>query len=400
MSKNGHHENVLPGKFEVPSSAKTLYSVCMFLGVLTMGLGFWKYTDRTWHAFLVAFFYFLCLGLGGLFFAAIQHITNAGWSVNVRRLAESFTAFLPFAAIGALVLVLGSGHLYEWLDTAKVAEDALLTAKSAYLNKPFFVVRLVVYFALWVWFAKILVGNSLKQDKTGDDELTHKNVKASIPFLITFALSFSLFSVDVIMSLEPHWFSTIFGIYCFSGLFHSTIAAMIVLAIYLQNLGLLKGLVNENHMHDLGKFLKAFCVFYAYIAFSQFMLIWYANLPEETIYYLNRANGGWMVMSVGLLLFKFAVPFLVLLPRDSKRNPSILGAVAVLILVMQYIDIHWMVYPVLNNQEVLLSWQEIGVFLGFLGLFLFSVMRFLSTNAIVPVKDPRRHESIAHHVTY
>ena len=164
--------------------------------------------------------------------------------------------------------------------------------------------------------------------------------------------------------------------------------------------GLLNGLVNENHLHDLGKYLKGFSVFYAYIGFSQFMLIWYANLPEETFFYLNRAAGGWMIASWSLLIFKFAVPFLLLLPRWAKRTPAHLVAVSVLVLFMEYIDIHWLVYPNFTMEEYLFSWQEVGVFLGFFGLFLWTVTGFLSRHSIVPIRDPRLEESIHHHVTY
>ncbi len=222
----------------------------------------------------------------------------------------------------------------------------------------------------------------------------------SIGFLLTFALTFSLFGVDLLMSLQPHWFSTVYGIYLFGGLFQSTMAAMILLIQYCRNRGLLTGYVDDNHMHDLGKFMFAFTVFWAYIAYSQYMLIWYANLPEETIFFLPRVTGPWMYMSAFLLLFKFVVPFLALLSRRAKRNPAMLGTVAVLILVMQYVDIHWLVYPNFNAEEVILGLPEILIWAGFGGSFLFTVTRFLSQHPIVPVNDPRIQESLHHHVVY
>ena len=393
-------KRTLPGSLVVSSRLKTVCVVLMFLGVVTFAVTLLKDPDRAWHGYLAAYFFFFTIALGGLFFTAVQHLTKAGWSVNVRRFCESFTAYLPVAAVGAIGIVFGSRYLYEWMDKAKVAGDELLLHKSSYLNSNFFYFRLVLFFALWLMFAFKLVGFSVRQDETGDEKLTHKTVPWSIAFLLVFALSYSLFGVDLLMSLQPHWFSTIFGVYLFAGLFQSTIAAMILLIQYCQRKGLLVGFVDENHMHDLGKFLFAFTVFWAYIAYSQYMLIWYANLPEETLFFLPRLTGPWTYMSASLLLFKFVVPFLALLSRRAKRDPSMLAAVSILILVMQYVDLHWLIFPNLNSQEVLLGVPELLIFGGFAGAFLFTVTRFLSKHSLVPVKDPRIQESLHHHVVY
>ncbi len=389
-----------PGTFVVSSKMKMICFGLMFLGLAAFVVTLTQDKDRAWHAFLTGYFYVFILAIGGLFFASIQHLTKAGWSVNVRRFCEAFASYLPFAAVGALILLFGAPTLYEWYDKTIVANDYLIAKKSSYLNPTFFVVRIVFFFALWLMFASKLVGFSLKQDKTGDEQLTHKTVPWSIAFLLTFALSFSLFGVDLLMSLQPHWFSTIYGVYLFAGLFQSTIAMMILLIQYSQRKGWLNGYVDENHMHDLGKFLFAFTIFWAYIAYSQYMLIWYANMPEETMFYLPRVKGEWMIMSALLLFFKFIVPFFALLSRRSKRNPAILASVAILLLVMQYVDLHWLIYPNLNADKVLLGLPELLIWLGFVGSFLFVVTRFLSRNSLVPVKDPRIQESMHHHVVY
>ncbi|HVK61616.1 MAG TPA: hypothetical protein VM432_08705 [Bdellovibrionales bacterium] len=388
-----------PGTYTASKGMKTTYSVLMFLGVLGFGLALFKDAHRAWFSFLTSYFYFISLALGGLFFAAIQNVTKAGWSVNVRRLMEAMSAYLPIGAVATVVLLIGSRYLYIWLDPETVAGDRLLTAKSAYLNMPFFIVRVVIFVGAWLILRRLIVGHSLQQDQDGQESHTLKNVGLSIAFILIFALSYSLFSVDTLMSLQPHWYSTIWGVYCFAGLFQSSLAVMVLLALHLQKQGIVRGRITEEHVHDLAKFMKAFTVFYAYIGFSQFLLIWYANLPEETIFYLARSGGGWMAATLSLLVFKFAVPFLLLLPRAAKRNPAHLTLVAILILVMQYIDIHWMVYP--NFSETwILGWQEIGTFLLFGGLFLWSVTTFLSRNPVVPLKDPRLDESMHHHVTY
>jgi hypothetical protein len=189
-------------------------------------------------------------------------------------------------------------------------------------------------------------------------------------------------------------------VYCFGGLFQSTIAMMILVILYAQKKGLLTGYVNENHMHDLGKILFAFTIFWAYIAYSQYMLIWYSNLPEETIFFLPRVEGAWAMVSVALIMFKFVVPFFALLSRRSKRHMPTLAAVSVLILIMQFVDIYWLVYPNYNAKELVFGLPEILIFAGFAGVFLFSVTRFLSKHPVIPYKDPRIHESLHHHVVY
>jgi len=389
-----------PGTLPQSNAVKTVSMGLMAVGALTFVVMLKTNADRAWHAYLAAYFYFFVIAIGGLFFAAVQHLTKAGWSVNVRRFCESFTAYLPVAAVGGLLLIVGGPHLYEWMHKSEVAKDALLTHKSGYLNTTFFAIRVVVFFALWLFYRAKLVGNSLAQDKSGDESLTHSAVTWSTSFMLIFALSFSMFSVDLLMSLQPHWFSTIFGIYCFGGMFQATMASMIILITHCREKGLLDGYVDENHMHDLGKFLFAFTVFWAYIAYSQYMLIWYANLPEETIFYLPRVTGVWTFVSLALIIFKFIVPFLALLSRRAKRNTTMLVAVSLLILLMEYVDIYWLIYPNYNAKSIEVPIPEVLIFCGFAGAFVFTVTRFLSQHSIVPVKDPRIGESLHHHVVY
>ncbi len=390
-----------PGKMQVSMGIKTAYSVLMFLGLLLFGITLIREPERAWHGYLVGYFVVLSLSLGGLFFTAIQHMTKAGWSVNVRRFAEALTSFLPIAFVGGIVLlVFGADHLYSWLSPEVLANDALVAKKVSYLNRPFFWIRTVLFFGAWLVFAKLLVGSSLKQDQDGAVSHTEKSVGISVAFVLIFALSYSFFSVDMMMSLEPHWFSTIFGVYCFAGLFQTTMAVMILMITHFMKNGQLKGYVDENHLHDLGKFLFAFTVFWAYIAFSQYMLIWYANIPEETLFFKPRVAGSWVWVSVALILFKFIVPFFALLPRWAKRSPTHLVAVSILIIATQFLDMYWLVFPNFNSEKAIFSLPELGIFAGFMGLFIFSVTRFLSRHSIVPLKDPRREESLHHHVVY
>ncbi len=389
-----------PGTLAVDSRIKTGSMIFIALGIISFVALLFMNKERAWHAYLTSYFYFTSLALGGLFFAAIQHISKAGWSVNIRRLSESMSAFLPVALVGGLVLLFGASTLYIWMDQSVVSQDHLLQHKSGYLNFPFFIIRLLVFFGIWMFFYKKIVGMSVKQDESGEVSLTHKLTAYSIAFILLFALSYSLFSIDLLMSLEPHWFSTIFGVYAFSGLFQSSLAFLILLVIFCMKKGLLKGFVDENHLHDLGKFLFAFTVFWAYIAYSQFMLIWYANLPEETVFFMHRIKGGWMYVSTALILFKFVVPFVALLPQRAKRNPTHLAAVSILILIMQYVDFYWLVYPNHDDHHVIFNLPELLIWLGFGGAFLLTTINFLGKNSIIPRKDPRQHESNHHHVVY
>ncbi len=397
----GHstHTPAPPAPYVPGRGIKTVYAVCIFVGLLLFALGLMKNPERTWASFLTSWFYFLCLGIGGMFVTAIAHAANAGWSVVVRRFSEAMSSYLPVAAASAIVLLFGFSHLYEWMNKDVVAHDPILLGKSSYLNMSFVIVRLVIFFGAWILFYRSMVGNSLAQDKDGNEHHTVKNARISIGFLVFFALSFSLLSVDLIMSLQPHWYSTMWGVYCFAGAFQAANAVMVIICGQFLRKGYARGWVSVEHLHDLSKYMKAFTIFYAYIGFSQFLLIWYANLPEETIFFLNRSTGGWMAITLSLLIFKFFVPFLLMLPRAAKRSIAHSTMVACLILVMEYIDIHWMVYP--NFMETWqISWYELGTFLMFGGLFVWSVTNFLSKNPVVPLKDPRLSESLEHHVVY
>jgi hypothetical protein len=394
------HHKLHVGKFEASQKLKTISFAFIGIGLLGLVVGLLRDQDRLWTAYLVAFFYVSCLGLGGLFFTAIQHIAKAGWSSSIRRLSEGMASFIPVMIVGGLVLIFGLKKLYPWANPEYVAANPLVAAKTAYLNIGFLIVRLLVFSIGMFLFGRKIIGNSVKQDQTGDESLTHNNVGWSIGWVLFFALSFSLFVVDLLMSLLPTWYSTIFGVYCFAGLFQSSLAFLILLLIYMKRIGVIQGYYGIDHIHDVAKFMKGFTVFWAYIAFSQFMLIWYANIPEETEFFLLRANGGWMAVSMSLLFFKFIIPFLVLLPRAAKRNETHLIIVSCLILVMQYVDVYWLVYPNFFEGHVVFGLSEIAMLLLFLGIFLTTMMKFFTKNSVVAIRDPRLHEALSHHVTY
>lgn len=396
-----HVELKKPQPFEPSLRLKSILSAMIFLGLLAFVVCLMTDASRAWQAYLASLFYFTSLAAVGLFYVSIQFLTKAGWSVLVRRIFESFTAYLPLAALLTFVMaIFGGPSLYKWMNHEYVLQDALLLHKQSYLNPTFFGIRLVFFFGAWILFQKLIVGASLLQDKNGDKSLVNTIVPKCVAYIAFFALSYSFLSVDLIMSLEPHWFSTIFGVYLFGGTSQAFFALCILIAIYLIRGGYYNGLVNENHIHDMAKFMLGFTVFWAYIAFSQFMLIWYANMPEETIFFKHRMEGGWAVISVLLIVLKFVVPFLALLPRWTKRDYNFLSVICVLILVTQFFDLHWLIYPNFNDHDVLFSFWEVLIFAGFAGSFGLIVTRFLSKNSIVPMNDPFLQESADHQVVY
>ncbi len=387
-----------PGPLKLASSTTTLFIAMVVVGFAGLAVGIFTNAERGWASFLLNHFYFMSLALGGLFICAIQYATSAMWSAPVRRIAESFGSYLPVVLLGFLAIAFaGIPHLFVWAHPEHVKGDLVLEHKASYLNVTFFVVRNLVAIALWFFFRAKLVGNSVAQDKDGDIVHTNRNKVVAPMFLIVFALSYTMSAIDLLMSLDPHFFSTMFGVYLFAGLFTSALAMMTIFTIVLLRNGMLKDIVNANHLHDCGKFLFAFTIFWAYIAFSQFMLIWYANLPEETSYFMHRMVGSWKVVSVFLLVGKFMVPFFALLPREAKRSQSRLMWVSIWMLFAQWIDLIWIVQPEFFKNGPEISWIEVTGFLGFAGLFGLLTTRFLSKNSVVAIRDPKIIESVFHH---
>ena len=351
------------------------------------------------HSYLTSYCYFLSISLGGLFFVALQHITRAGWSVTVRRVAEllagnMFCLALLFLPIVAAVL-LGNTNLYPWTDPKAVAGDELLRHKAPYLNLPFFGIRCVFYFTVWWLLGRFFLVRSVQQDYTGDPSLTLRMERLSPIAMLLFAATVSFASFDWLMSLQPQWFSTIFGVYYFSGCVVGLLAALILLVMLLQATGRLTASITAEHYHDLGKLLLAFVIFWGYIAFSQYMLIWYANIPEETAWYLVRQTGSWKWVTVLLLFGHLLIPFFGLLPRKAKRCKVLLGFWAVWLLVAHWIDLYWLVMPSLAPQNPPLNPIDACCLIGIGGLYLAGLLWVAGDRPLVPLGDPRLGESLA-----
>ena len=352
---------------------------------------------RIWPNILLANYYLLSLGLGAIFFIAVQYVSNAGWSVALRRVPEAMTSVLPISGVLLLATLYGTPVLYEWSRASSVAHDPVLQSKSFWLNTPFFASRTVVYFALWFLFSLWIVNTSRKQDADGAIHHTMKNRKLSGAFLPIFGVTVTLASMDWVMSLEARWYSTIFGIYNFAGIFLNSLAAMAILVILLRRMGPFRYVVTEKHLHDLGKLIFAFSTFWMYVWFSQYLLIWYANIPEEVTYLLHRQHGSWSIFTILNVGFNWVIPFIVLLPKWTKQTEGLLLRVCIILMIGHWIDLFWMILPPFMPGGPVLSLWEIGPIAGAVLVFFYATFRTLSKWNVVPVKDPMLIESLPQH---
>ncbi len=390
-------------KITISTEASKLSQVAVVVGAACLGgallLGMGD-TAKLQRAYLVAFMYVLSVGLGALWFVAIQHLTNAKWSVVVRRVAEVLADNMWLITLMSLGVVgpmfAGSTDLYEWLDHEKVHSDHLLHHKAAYLNITFFAVRWVIYFAFWTWLGRRFFQLSVKQDGGEGGAIRSALQRLSAPSMIVFALTLTFCAFDLLMSLDYTWFSTMFGVYYFAGCVLAGYSSLALCLMWLQGQGRLTSSVTREHYHDIGKMMFAFTVFWAYIAFSQFMLIWYADVPEETHWYHWRFRGDWRIVSGLLLGAHFVLPFFGLMSRQIKRNKKALGFWAVWILILHYVDIFWLVYPD-GGAEVPLSLVDILCVVGLVCVFFGVAARRLRGVNLIPTGDPELKRSLAFH---
>ena len=313
----------------------------------------------------------------------------------MRRVAEVLAGNVWLMAVLVIPVVLGMDHLYHWTDTAAAAHDPLLAGKLGFLNPTFFVVRLIAYFMIWGVMASFLHRTSVAQDRSGDPALTLRMERFSAPGMVLFALSLNFAAFDLLMSLDPHWFSTIFGVYYFAVSVVAFLAVMPKILYGMQTRGILKNAVTVEHYHDFGKLLFGFTVFWAYIAFSQYMLIWYGNLPEETEWFLKRQTGEWTTVSLILIFGHFVVPFLLLVSRFIKRRPLLLALTGGYVALMCWVDIYWLVIPEFSPGVARFGLLDVLCLLGMNGVFSAVVLFRLSRHSVVAEKDPRLEESLA-----
>lgn len=371
--------------------------VLIVIGIITLVGSAFIQPQLTWASVLLVSFLMVSLGLSGLSMVAFEYLTAAGWSVALRRINEAIAGLLLPGLLGIAAVLILRPSLYAWISEAEGAHP-LIGFKAYWLNHANWLTRAAIYAAIWLLFLFAMRWHSRRQDIDGNYSHSRWNVALSAVFMICFALSYWLASVDWVMSLEPHWYSTMYGVYQFAGLLSGGIACAIVMAVLLRKDGRLDGIVRDDHLHDLGKLLLTFTTFWAYIWFSQYMLIWYANIPEETEHFITRTTGLWLplfYLNVGL---NWAIPFLALLPRSGKRDGNFLMLVALVVLVGRVLDMYLLIIPTVSPSTPLSGLAPLGAVLGGLGVSILVLGKALGASALVPLKDPYLEESLHHHV--
>jgi hypothetical protein len=397
-------------EFKVTKNANILTIVLMVVGLLFTGIGIAVEAghDHGHHLgtrlagnLLIDSFFFFGIGLGSLFFLALQYATETGWYATVKRVIEAVAGYLPVGIILMTVTLLyitltDGAHLYLWMDAKKVAEDEIMQGKSVYLNKGFFWVRTVVYFATYYIFWKGFRKRSLLEDAEGGTVIHFTNYKKGALFLVFFAVFSSTSAWDWIMSIDVHWFSTLFGWYVFAGMWCTTMVVLVTTTLYLKKKGYLPN-VNESHIHDLGKWTFATSFLWSYLWFSQFMLIWYANIPEEVTYYMTRIK-DFNFLYFGMFLINFAFPMVLLMSRDAKRHAGILTFVGAIIMFGHWVDVYIMIMAGSMGEAAYIGFMEIGLLLTVLGLFIKVVLTNLTKAPLSVVNHPFLDESIHHDI--
>ena len=391
------HKPTIKDSLQFPADSKlpNILLTVGLVGLVASAVGFLTDLEQSLYSYLVSFVFFTGIGLASVFMVLFHHITKSKWGIVIRRIPETFGSNLKWWALAFLPIFGGMTILYHhWTDASLFDPtsdnfDYIVAKKEAYLNIPFFIIRQVIYFLIWGYVGHKLYKASIELEITGNWGITNLMRKISAPAIPLFALSIAFASFDWLMSLDPHWFSTMFGVYFFAICFQSFWAIIILMVFYLHSKGLLKNTIGHPHIYDLGAWLFAFTIFYAYIAFSQFLLIYYANLPEETLWFYHRLEGSWKYIAYGLLLFRFVLPFLVLLNREQKHKKSVLKFVAIVVVIMHYLEIHWIAMPMLNKHGIEFSWIDISTFVGLGGMFFWMFFNKFKKHSMIPENDPK-----------
>jgi hypothetical protein len=356
------------------------------LGAVLCVVSFMQNRRDFFASYLTAFAFFLAIALGSFFFVFVQHLARSAWSVTVRRVSETAAANLPWMALLFIPIVIGAHDLLPWLDPHMRATDHLVQIKAPYLNPTFLWIRAAAYFIIWSALSLFFLNTSRKQDESNDPALTTRMGKVAAIAAILFTLTQTFWAFDWIMSLDPHWFSTMFGVYYFAGSVVAQYCFLILVSAALRNKTGRKDIYRTDHFHDAGKLLFGHNVFWTYIGFSQFFLIWYANIPEETLFFLHRAAGSWKVISLMLPWCHFAIPFLYLMSWHVKRNIIAISVGCVWLLTMCYIDIYWLNF---HHEGAHFGLSDVGSILAVGGFFLFLFIRRLNGANLIPAGDPR-----------
>lgn len=376
------------------NTGRNVLMLASLISIIACVAGYILEPERFFRSYLVAFTFTSAIGLGAFFFVMVQYLTGSAWSVTMRRIMENIMITLPVGAILFIPLIFGLKSVYSWTDISMMQASAALKGKLGYLSENFFVLRTYSYFALWsIWIFSIY-RNSTKQDGTHSIKQMHANSAWSAPGLFLVVVVGSLAAFDWLMSLQPAWYSTIFGLYYLAGGALSFMAVVTLICLGFRKAGVLNNVISPEHYHDLGKWLFALTAFYTYMAFSQYLLIWYANLPEETIFYRTRLPGGWFWISILMPFLRFLIPFFVLLCRPAKRSLTVIGLVAAYSLVIEYVDLYWLVMPVYSPAGPQLHWLDFATLAATVSLCGMMFWSRFKKNKMIPVGDLRLEQSL------
>jgi hypothetical protein len=348
------------------------------------------------HSYLWSYMFFLGLTLGCLALNMLQYLTGGAWGIVIRRFCEAASRTLPLLAVLFLPIIAGIPTLYAWSNAAIVAKDEVLRHKHAYLNVPFFLVRAALYFGGWLLLSYLLNKWSRQQDETGNRALNRRLQLISGPGLVFWALSVTFMSVDWILSLDPHWFSTMYGLLYMAGQGLNALAFLIALTVIMSRRKPLSDVITPRHLHDLGKLMLAMVMVWAYFSYSQFLIIWAGNMAEEIPWYTRRLFGGWQYVGIGLMLLHFALPFALLLSREIKRSAQLILGVSVLMLFMRFVDLYWLVMPGYRQGGFGISWMDLAAPVALGGIWLWAFTSQLNKRPLLPIRDPHLQEALEH----
>lgn len=367
-------------------------------GIISIILSFVVSKERAMFDYLWMYMFLVSISVGSLMFVALEYLVGATWSTPFRRISEFLSAPAPALIILVIPLLFGMRDMYEWAQNELVRSSELLQEKAPYLNPQFFIVRVIFCLLVWLVFYLLFIRNSEKQDETGDSNLTKRNITLSVIFTPLFMITMTITAIDWMMSLEPHWYSTIFGVYYFSGSFVASLAAVTLVSIFLKENKYFPSRITNQHYYSLGTMLFGFNIFWTYIAFSQFLLMWYADLPEETFWFIHRMSGGWGYISLALLFVHFIIPFLVLLPRSAKTNPGTLKIMAVWMLFAHALDLYWLIMPTYSKDNPFFGWMELGFVAAMAGIIILIFKLKADRTNLIPVGDPKLEAGLEFHL--
>jgi hypothetical protein len=386
--------------YQAPESVGRLQQRALVAGVIGLvlcAIGWARTPDQFYRSYLVAFMLVLGLSVGSLGLLMLQHLTSGHWGIVIRRPLEAATRALPLVVVLFLPIFWGMKYLYSaWLNAPASGEGSLSSFQQTYLTSNGFKARAVIYFAIWMLLMFVFNRWSKEQDMNREDRGLRRRLKmVAGPGIILYVFVMTFAAIDWVMSLSPHWASTIYGFLFVIGQLISSMSLMIAVIVLLSKTEPMAGLIQERHLHDLGKLLLAFVMLWAYFGFSQLLIIWSGNLPEEITFYRSRLYGGWGVVAVIVLVFHFFVPFFLLLSREVKRNARILPKIAIWLIVMRFVDLFWLTRPEFTA-NALPNWLDLAAPLALVGLWLFFFAFNLKQLPLLPLGDPKLEEAIAH----